>query len=352
MLEQKLLFGLCHPLVDIQAKVNSEFLEKYGLERDNTILAEKRHMPIYEDVTNKFPVKYIPGGTTLNSIRVAQWMLGDAGRTFFSGSIGNDKFAKLLLQKVDEAGIDAIFYTTDEQPTGTCASLINNRGNRSLVTNLAAAKAFKKDHLEREDVWAMVKEASVFYFSGYFLTTTDGVETMATVAQHAMKSKQIFAFNLSATYICQCFEKELDGILPYCDFVFGNEDEAKSLAQKKKLTLSSPSNVEEIAVEIARLPKKNMKKKRIVIITQGCKPTIVADPDGNVSLFEVEKVDMLVDTNGAGDAFVGGFLAAKMQNKPTPECVYAGHWAASVIIQHEGCTFPKLCEYESSEDSS
>ena len=37
----------------------------------------------------------------------------------------------------------------------------------------------------------MVKEASVFYFSGYFLTTTDGVETMATVAQHAMKSKQV-----------------------------------------------------------------------------------------------------------------------------------------------------------------
>ena len=42
-----------------------------------------------------------------------------------------------------------------------------------------------------EDVWSMVKDAHIFYFSGYFLTTSDGVDTMATVAEHAMKSKQV-----------------------------------------------------------------------------------------------------------------------------------------------------------------
>ena len=77
-------------------------------------------------------------------------MLGNNGRTFFSGSIGKDKFANLLLQKIEQAGIDAIFYEIDNEATGTCASLINGkRGYRSLVTNLAAAKSFKKDHLER-----------------------------------------------------------------------------------------------------------------------------------------------------------------------------------------------------------
>lgn len=347
MLEQKLLFGLCHPLVDIQAVVNKEFLEKYGLEADNTILAEKTHLPLYEDLSTSFPVKYIPGGTTLNSIRVAQWMLGDNGRTFFSGAIGKDKFANLLLQKVDEAGIDAIFNISDDEPTGTCASLINCRGYRSLVTNLAAAKSFKKDHLEREDVWSMVKDAHIFYFSGYFLTTSDGVDTMATVAEHALKSKQIFAFNLSATYICQCFD-ELDRILPFCDFIFGNDLEAKSFARKNELTADS---IEDIAIGIAQLPKKNMKKKRFVIITQGADPTVVADVDGNVSTFEVEKVDNLVDTNGAGDAFVGGFLAAYMQSKDIPDCVMAGHWAARIIIQHQGCTFPTICDYDSCDSS-
>jgi len=350
MLDQPLLVGLCHPLVDIQANVTQDFLDKYDLEPDNTILAEKKHLPIYEDLSNKFNVKYIPGGTTLNTVRVAQWMLGNNGRTFFSGSIGKDKFANLLLQKIEQAGIDAIFYEIDNEATGTCASLINGkRGYRSLVTNLAAAKSFKKDHLEREDVWAMVKEAACFYFSGYFLTTQDGVDTMQTVAEYALNRDQTFAFNLSATYICNFFENELDDILPLCDFIFGNEDEARAFAAKKNFDCAS---LEEIAIEIAQLEKKNKKKKRYVVITQGCHPTIVADANGNISYHEVEKVDTLVDTNGAGDAFVGGFLSGYIQKKPIVECVASGHWAASVVIQHNGCTFPQICDYESSEDSS
>ena len=83
------------------------------------------------------------------ALTLVQWMMGDNGRTFFSGSIGKDDFGNMLLKKVEEAGIDAIFYTTEDEPTGTCASLINGRGYRSLVTNLAAAKSFKTDHLER-----------------------------------------------------------------------------------------------------------------------------------------------------------------------------------------------------------
>ena len=89
--------------------------------------------------------------------------MGDNGRTFFSGSIGKDDFGNMLLKKVEEAGIDAIFYTTEDEPTGTCASLINGRGYRSLVTNLAAAKSFKTDHLERG-------KHRVYQTARYFLT--------------------------------------------------------------------------------------------------------------------------------------------------------------------------------------
>lgn len=53
----------------------------------------------------------------------------------------------------------------------------------------------------------------------------------------------------------------------------------------------------------------------------------------------VEKKD-LVDTNGAGDAFVGGFLSQLVCGKSLDECVRAGHYAATVIIQQSGCKFP------------
>ncbi len=49
----------------------------------------------------------------------------------------------------------------------------------------------------------------------------------------------------------------------------------------------------------------------------------------------------LVDSNGAGDAFVGGFLSRLVLGKSIEECVKAGNYAANVIIQRSGCTFPE-----------
>ena len=57
--------------------------------------------------------------------------------------------------------------------------------------------------------------------------------------------------------------------------------------------------------------------------------------------FPVTKVDQLVDTNGAGDAFVAGFLSQLLLGASLEDCVAAGHWSAGVIIQHVGCTFPE-----------
>jgi adenosine kinase len=82
------------------------------------------------------------------------------------------------------------------------------------------------------------------------------------------------------------------------------------------------------------------------VFTQGAESTIVA-VDGVVEKYPVERLakELLVDTNGAGDAFVGGFLSQLAQGKGIAECVRAGHWASRQIIQRSGCTFPKECEF-------
>merc|ERR1712113_658957 len=49
----------------------------------------------------------------------------------------------------------------------------------------------------------------------------------------------------------------------------------------------------------------------------------------------------LVDTNGAGDAYVGGFLSGLVHEKDMHYCCQAGAYAASVIVQRSGCTFPE-----------
>jgi len=64
---------------------------------------------------------------------------------------------------------------------------------------------------------------------------------------------------------------------------------------------------------------------------------------GTVELasFYPQKLDpqQIVDTNGAGDSFVGGFLSEFVKGSPIERAVSAGHWCASQIIQTSGCKF-------------
>jgi adenosine kinase len=139
------------------------------------------------------------------------------------------------------------------------------------------------------------------------------------------------------------FKKVLAEALPYVDFLFGNETEAAAFAESEGW---GALDAAEIALRISRLPKANGARGRTVVITQGAAPTVVA-AGGRVQAFPVITLaaDKLVDTNGAGDAFVGGFLSQLVAGKAVAECVRAGNYAANVVIQRSGCTFPAKPEF-------
>ncbi|GAA6111111.1 adenosine kinase isoform X1 [Tachysurus ichikawai] len=105
-------------------------------------------------------------------------------------------------------------------------------------------------------------------------------------------------------------------------------------------------DIEEIAKKTQSLPKENKKRQRIVVFTQGKEGTIMAYGE-KVEMFPVIEMDQkdIVDTNGAGDAFVGGFLSELVQDKSLEQCIRAGHYAANVIIRHSGCTFPEKPDF-------
>lgn len=98
--------------------------------------------------------------------------------------------------------------------------------------------------------------------------------------------------------------------------------------------------MKEIALKICKLPKQNESRSRIAILTQGVNPVILAK-DGKITEFPVMALpqEKMVDTNGAGDAFVGGFLSQYIQDQSLDVCVKCAIWAAAQIIQRSGCTF-------------
>uniref|UniRef100_A0A6Q2YK47 Adenosine kinase n=1 Tax=Esox lucius TaxID=8010 RepID=A0A6Q2YK47_ESOLU len=328
------LFGMGNPLLDISAVVDKDFLEKYGLKPNDQILAEDKHKALFEEIVKNFQVEYHAGGATQNSIKIAQWMIQEPHKvsTFF-GCIGEDRFGEILKQKAEEAHVDAHYYEQTEEPTGTCAACITG-DNRSLVANLAAANCYKKDkHLDLEKNWSLVEKAKVYYIAGFFLTVS--LESILKVAKHAAENNKLFTMNLSAPFISQFFRDALMEVIPYVDVLFGNETEAAMFSKEQHF---ETEDIEEIAKKTQALPKVNMKRQRVVVFTQGkdlwCLWSLF-----NAVLLKIDHKD-IVDTIGAGDAFVGGFLSELVQDKDLEDCVKAGHYAANVIIRQAGCTFP------------
>lgn len=341
-LSENMLFGMGNPLLDISAVVDKDFLDKFGLKPNDQILAEDKHKALFEEIVMRNKVEYHAGGSTQNSVKIAQWMLQKPHKvaTFF-GCIGKDNFGEILKKKAEEAHVDAHYYEQAEEPTGTCAACITG-DNRSLVANLAAANCYKKEkHLDLDSNWELVEKAKVYYIAGFFLTVSP--ESILKVAKHASENNKIFCMNLSAPFISQFFKEPLMEVMPYVDILFGNETEAATFA--KELSFET-DDIAVVAHKTQNLPKENAKRKRLVVFTQG-KDDTVATVGDKVAMFPVLDIDQndIVDTNGAGDAFVGGFLSALVQEQSLEECLRAGHYAANVIIRRVGCTFPEKPDF-------
>jgi len=305
--------------------------DKYGVTLNNAYLADKKHTPIYAELVEKYQVNYIAGGASQNTIRVTQWMLQKPKATTFIGAVGKDNFGAQLRKCAEGDGVKPLYIEDEKEPTGTCAVLIKDK-ERTLIANLAAASTFKLAHLQSEALSSVWKKASYYYVEGYFIAPA--ADCVLELAKHAHETKKTFVLNLSGPWVCEFHSENLLKILPYVDIIFGNEGEAAALAKKLGWKDGSPQAV---AVELANYPKENKSKHRLAIITNGSEPT-ATHVNGESKNFPVPPLakEKILDTNGAGDAFAGGFMAYHILGHSLPDSIAAGTYAARNILQVSG----------------
>jgi len=252
------------------------------------------------------------------------------GATGYFGCIGNDKFGSLLQECAKGDGVTCHFMIQDKVPTGTCAVCITQK-ERSLIANLSAANEFKKEHLEHETSKKMIESSKIIYSAGFFITVS--LESMLIAAKHCKEHNKPYCFNFSAEFIVTLFKDRVSEILPYCTHVFSNESEALAWAKANSVEFT---NMKDLALKISNY-KSERNEGRKAIITQGKKPVIIAYK-GEVREYPVKELppEKIVDFNGAGDAFVGGFLSQLLTNKEEKVCIAAAIYCAQFIIQTSG----------------
>ncbi|GAP89188.1 putative adenosine kinase [Rosellinia necatrix] len=332
------LLCLENPLLDIQAFAKEDLLEKYGLKANDAILAEAKHLPLYEELLNNYDAKLIAGGAAQNTARGAQYILAP-NSVVYLGGVGDDKYAAILRDAVKQVGLRVEYRVDPKASTGRCGVVITGV-NRSLCTELGAANLYEISHLKSPEIWKLAENADFYYVGGFHFTVCP--PAIMALGEEAAAKNKTFIVNLSAPFIPQFFKDPLDASAPYWDYVICNETEAASYANSHGLA-DIAENVPAIAKALANLPKKNTQRPRVAVITQGTSPTLVAvQGQDEVKQYPVHAInaDKINDTNGAGDAFAGGFVAGLVQGKDIDAAVDMGQWLAALSIQELGPSYP------------
>ena len=224
---------------------------------DDTILVEPHQMPLYDDLLQNHDAKIIAGGAAQNTARGAQYML-PPDSVWYIGCVGADEYAAQLRAKCAEEGLHVEYRVDEEQPTGKCGVVITGH-HRSMCTHLAAANEYKLEHLKSERIWGMVQKSNIYYVGGYHLTVC--VPAAMALAEHAAEENKTFMLSLSAGFIPQFLAEPLAQIMPYTDYLFGNENEAITWADTQE-GLKGEKDVAKIAKAMAMYKKINKEETK------------------------------------------------------------------------------------------
>ncbi|XP_012269949.2 adenosine kinase-like [Athalia rosae] len=344
--------GFGNPLLDIYTSLESDdILKKYNLEVDGE---QELPVEIIQQLINEFPPEskhhVSPGGCAQNTMRVLQWLCGGVeGRQLgiFCGGLGDDPRGKTLDHMVRASGLDTRYAVYPDLPTGVCISMIT-KPFRSLVAHLGAAGVYTLENLKHGNL--PFSSLKIIYIEGFFITHSFDV-ALELVKVAAEKGITV-AFNISGEYIFQEHHAAICKMVNSSGIVFGNSREMKALARVLNLCYN---NVEEIPILLNNLKRvtvgassKNQSNwfldNGIIVMTQGGRsPAIVVWGEGeSAEVLPVVPEAPVLDTTGAGDSLVAGFLLGVLAGRRPKSCLQLGCKVASMIVTRIGVTLPDV----------
>jgi len=151
------------------------------------------------------------------------------------------------------------------------------------VANIAASKLFPTSFAAENTSY--LARAKFIYTTGFFIDSN--AEAVDLICKYASDNNIGMGLNMSALFVIQFHKDKLFKAIEHADFVFCNEEEGSAFAESQGL---EAHNRVEAAKIVAAMPKVNKNRPRVVIITQGSEPTLVAtcdrkdDPNAEVTL--------------------------------------------------------------------
>ncbi|MDX2187528.1 MAG: adenosine kinase [Opitutaceae bacterium] len=314
------LVGIGSPIMDIVASVPESFLA--------TVTGEKGGMVMVDALEMEGMVKRLPlppglstGGSAANTILNATRL---GLRTAFIGKLGNDDIAAAYLARFEEAGVNGSRFKTGTLPNGRCLILTTPDAQRTMRTYLGAAMTMGPDDISPADFQGVRH----VHIEGYVLFNPALANAIVTAARAAGCT---IGLSLASFEVVRAARQWiLDQLKLGVGIVFANEDEAKALFPD--LPAARP---EDYAAHAQRVAAGGC----IAAITLGKDGAWVAEGATLHRIFP-DSVSDVIDTNGAGDAWAAGFLAAWLKGRPIDVAGRVGSLLGAQTVRHAGAIIP------------
>ncbi|ATZ27331.1 Ribokinase [Streptomyces lavendulae subsp. lavendulae] len=219
-----------------------------------------------------------------------------------------------------DAGVRPRLVVDPAEPTGTVVALVGKDAERTFLTDSGASL-----RLSPAD-WApaLLDGAAHLHLSGY-LFFADSSRELALVALRAARTRgvPVSVDPASAGFLAALGPERFLAAVAGVGALLPNEDEARLLAG-----LPEPAGVARAAEELSR-------RVPLVVVTRGTGGALVAEA-GRITAEVPAEPTEAVDTTGAGDAFTGAFLAARLTGATPPEAARAGCRAAAEAVTRIG----------------
>jgi fructokinase len=233
----------------------------------------------------------MPGGAPAN---VASVFAKLGGKSYFMGQVGEDSFGHYLEQELNKFYVDTSYLSFNkEYNTSLVFVSLDSNGERDFMfyRNPSADQMYHKNQLNYS-----ILENSIFHFCSVGLAPYPLKEATTKAIHYAKEHQAIISFDpnvrLSLWKDHELLKQTIFEFIPYANILKVSDDELLFLthitSEEKAVRMLFIGDVELIIVTKGRLG-----------VTLYTKKSMFYSPGFNIEV---------LDTTGAGDAFIGAFL--------------------------------------------
>jgi sugar/nucleoside kinase (ribokinase family) len=268
-------------------------------------------------------LSFYPGGSAANCA-VAAARLGAPVEMI--GALGDDDWSKILYEDLKRSRVGVRYVKIAPGSPSVTIAIIAPDGERTFYS-------YRKD-VPLEDGFPLpediLTEDDCLHLSGYSFQDGHSRKTALALIERATACGAAISLDPSFQF-ARDYARHHKGLFPKLAFIFPNREEAFQMTGK-----SDPA---EAAADLAAWGVKTVVVK---LDRQGC----YIHSGSSRAFLPASPAAQVIDANGAGDAFCGGFLAGHLHGFSPRQAARLGNAAAAQVIAcHGGHTgAPTLCE--------